>query len=249
MERAAAADLALDPHPAAHQLDQPQRDRQTEAGAAEPARRRAVGLRECLEDLVAACPAGMPMPVSVTAKCSVAPRRAHVSRRSHAQHDFALVGELDGVAQNVQQHLPEPSRRRRAASSGTSAAMWQASSSPFSRGPQRQQLRRVADRFAQIELGVLEIQPPRLDLREIEHVVDDRQQRLGRRLDRRRGTPAARSTASSAAPAPSCRGSRSAACGSRGSCSPGTRSWLPPLPRRATSRASSSLTSCASRAA
>ena len=36
---------------AAHQLDQLRGDRQAQAGAAVPARRRAVGLRERLEDL------------------------------------------------------------------------------------------------------------------------------------------------------------------------------------------------------
>ena len=44
--------VALDPHAAAHQLDQPQRDRQAEAGAAVAPRRRAVRLGEGLENLL-----------------------------------------------------------------------------------------------------------------------------------------------------------------------------------------------------
>ena len=43
---------AFDPEAAAHQLDEPARDRQTQAGAAKAASRRSVGLRERLENLV-----------------------------------------------------------------------------------------------------------------------------------------------------------------------------------------------------
>ena len=50
VEGAAAARLALDPDPAAHHADQLRRDRQAEPGAAEAARRRAVGLGERGED-------------------------------------------------------------------------------------------------------------------------------------------------------------------------------------------------------
>src|SRR5262249_24668618 len=48
VELAAAADLALDPHAPAHQLLQLRRDRQPQAGAAVPPRRRAVHLLERL---------------------------------------------------------------------------------------------------------------------------------------------------------------------------------------------------------
>ena len=65
------ARLALDPDPAAHQLHQRRRDRQAEAGAAEPPRRRSVGLAEGSK-IVACLSGGMPMPVSLTAKCSCA---------------------------------------------------------------------------------------------------------------------------------------------------------------------------------
>ena len=52
MKRAAPVHLALDPDGASHQLDQSQRDGQAQTGAAIAARRRAVGLRERLEDLL-----------------------------------------------------------------------------------------------------------------------------------------------------------------------------------------------------
>jgi hypothetical protein len=50
VKRAAPADLALDPDPAAHQVHRPGRDAQAEAGAAVLARRRAARLGEGLED-------------------------------------------------------------------------------------------------------------------------------------------------------------------------------------------------------
>ena len=51
----------------------------------------------------------MPMPVSTTEKRSVA-WLASAQLLDHAQHDAALVRELDRVAHEVQQHLPQPER-------------------------------------------------------------------------------------------------------------------------------------------
>src|SRR5258708_32878818 len=50
MERAAGARLALDPDSSAHEAHECGRDGQAEAGAAEPARGRSIGLAEGLED-------------------------------------------------------------------------------------------------------------------------------------------------------------------------------------------------------
>ena len=49
---------------------------------------------------------------------------------------------------------------------------------PFSDGADREQLRGIADGFTRVELGAFEIEPPRLDLREVEDVVDDLEQRF-----------------------------------------------------------------------
>ena len=51
---------------------------------------------------------------------------------------------------------------------------------PFLRAD-REQLGRIAEASRSIELGALEIEPPRLDLREVEDVVDDREERSRRR--------------------------------------------------------------------
>ena len=99
--------LARQPDPAAHHLDQMRRDRQPQSGAAVAAGRRRVGLHERPEDL--------PLLVLRDADAGVgdgeAQRRLH--RRSCARlatfdDDFARVGELDGVADQVDEHLPEP---------------------------------------------------------------------------------------------------------------------------------------------
>ena len=85
---------------AAEQARDLARDRQAQAGAAVLARRRAVGLLEGLEDQRAACPRGMPTPVSMTANAE-----APVLRRADAQRHRALVGELERVGEQVAQHL------------------------------------------------------------------------------------------------------------------------------------------------
>ena len=102
-------DLALDPQPAAHQLDQAARDGQTQARAAEAARRRAVGLRERLEDVAPACRRGMPMPVSLTTEVQrhgLGGRLLGTCRRASTTSPCGR--ELDGVADDVEQHLPQP---------------------------------------------------------------------------------------------------------------------------------------------
>ena len=144
---------ALDPQASAHQLDEPQRDGQAEARAAVPPRRRAVGLRERLEDL--------PLLVRERCRCRCRSRRSAASRdrRSTASTltrttTSPSVGELDGVADDVQQHLAEPAgiaehhlRHVGPDVAGELDALF--------RGAQRQQLGRVADGLAQVELGAL----------------------------------------------------------------------------------------------
>ena len=48
-------------------------------------------------------------------------------------------------------------------------------------GPQRQRVHRVADGIAQVEVDRVELELARLDLGEVEDVVDDGQQRIGGR--------------------------------------------------------------------
>ena len=125
-------DLALDPDPAAHQLDQlrarspaPGRCRRTCASSScRPARtpRRSAC---CLSG-------GMPMPVSRDREVQATLVRRLAPRRSTRDDHLALLGELDGVADQVDERPAAAGPGRRPGASGTSGATWQASSSPFS---------------------------------------------------------------------------------------------------------------------
>ena len=105
-----------------------------------------------------------------------------VDQRS-AQHHFAGLGELDGVAGQVQQDLPQPRRRRPAARRAPrveSTHQLQALAPRPTRPPARATSSRQS---AQVEVDRLQLQLARFDLREIEDVVDDAEQRLARRPD------------------------------------------------------------------
>jgi hypothetical protein len=177
VELTADPGLALEPETAAHHLDELRRDGETEAGAAVSARRRRVGLDERPEDL----------PPLVLGHAD-----ARVSHRAAEQHvvvaplgngdldaHLALVGELDRVADQVEQDLTEASRiageRRRHVRRDAARQL-----QPLLIGARRQQLDAVFDGVADGERHVLEREPARLDLRDVEDVVDDRHQRLRR---------------------------------------------------------------------
>ena len=126
--------------------------------------------------------AEMPMPVSVTSKRSVTCDGAVADLR-HAHDDFAVLGELHGVADQVGQHLaqrPGIAAQRR----GHIAVDERRQLEPFRLRLLGQHVDRVLDRAAQVEIDLLEAQLPGLDLREVQDVVDDRQQRVAARLDR-----------------------------------------------------------------
>ena len=100
-------ELAVDPDASAHQLDQLRGDRQAEAGAAVAARGRRVGLHERPRRSSPCLSGAMPMPVSRTQNCSVAASLAAVVRRDARRTTSPRVGELDGVADEVEDHLPQ----------------------------------------------------------------------------------------------------------------------------------------------
>ena len=123
--------LALDPDAAAHQLDELRRDRQAEAGAAEPARGRAVGLRERLEDRRAACPPGCRCRCRATANVQRRAARPCALVEADVDVDRAALGELDRVADEVDQHLPQPDRIADDARRARRARRRSVSASPF----------------------------------------------------------------------------------------------------------------------
>ena len=134
---------------------------------------------------------GMPMPVSVTddSQRHVA-ASLRLASRTCTTH-LALLGELDGVADQVDQDLTQTRRGRPASASGTSCGIWQASSSPFwcARRPSAFTVSPSVSRRSKSIVSKLQL--ARLDLGEVQDVVDDRQQRVRRALDACPGTRAA----------------------------------------------------------
>ena len=130
MERAADADLALEPDRAAHQRHELGGDREARGRCRRTSRvvecrpaRTPRRSRRCLS-------AGIPMPVSDDRE--VQRDGVLVERRALDVHDdFAALGELDRVADQIRQHLPQPARDRRRARRARRTRMWQASSRLF----------------------------------------------------------------------------------------------------------------------
>ncbi len=95
--------------------------------------------------------------------------------------DFAALGELDRVASRL-----SSTWRTRLGSpitcGGTSLATSQIQFEVLLVRAQRQGLHRFADYPRQVERNMLDQQLAGLDLREVENVVDDRQQRLATRI-------------------------------------------------------------------
>ena len=85
------------------------RDRQAQAGAAVPARHRAVGLRERLEDQRLLVARDADAGVADRERAGRTPSRSPAigSASATSTDDLAALGELDGVADQVQQHLAQ----------------------------------------------------------------------------------------------------------------------------------------------
>src|SRR5262249_4859112 len=98
-----------------------------------------------------------------------------------ADHDFAALRELDRIARQVEQDLPQaprvapqPARRLGV----NTADQFQ----PLDTGRLGEQADRLLDGGIQVEVYRFQLQLTGLDLREIEDVVEDVEQGLGRRL-------------------------------------------------------------------
>jgi len=108
------------------------------------------------------------------------PDTRHTTLDSH--HDFALLGKLDRVAEEVDQDLAHPGDI--ADDRGWSSFVDHVGQvEPFLGGAWRQQIQRRLDALPQVERLAFEGQLASFDLREVEDVVDDRQQRIGAGLD------------------------------------------------------------------
>ena len=174
-EAAADAGRAVDARLSAHQLRQLARDGEPEAGAAVAARGRAVGLLEGGEQRAHA--------VGGDADARVVHLEAHVERRrlpvdpGGSQGDGATLGELDGVAEQVEQRLRDPGRV--AVDDGRQVVGGDDELEPL-----RSRLvgdQRAGPRQHRVDREIGRVQPKLagLDLREIEDVVDDVEQVVG----------------------------------------------------------------------
>ena len=177
-ERRAAPEAAVEADLAAHQLDDTARDRQPETRAAEASARRLIGLAERLEELL---------------RDLGRDPGARVGDRE-AQHDAELAldavddgarrhapggGELHRVSEQVQQHLAQAVGVAEHAARDVRGDIGREREPLLARGG-GQDVGRVLDRDDRRERDALQLHPAGLDLREVEDVVDDRQQRLGR---------------------------------------------------------------------
>ena len=174
------AGTALRPDATPHRLGQPPADREPQAGPAEAARRRLVGLRERLEErldpLLRHPDAGVP-------EREVQDVQLFLGRLDvHGQDDFAALRELHRIVEEVQEHLAQP---RLVADHRLRHLLVEHVGQVESllRREGGHEVEGGLDAGAQVERLPLEIEPPGLDLREVEDVVDHRQQRLAARAD------------------------------------------------------------------
>ena len=180
MKCTADARLTRDGHASAHHLHQRRGDGEPQAGAAEPAGRRPVGLPEGFED--------RPLLVLGDADARIGDREVE-HRAAVVAHVFAdrhehvtRLGELDGVADQIGDDLRQTDRVADDAGRRVRRDVAQELQALGVRA-HAERLERVADGVGERKRHRFELQLPRLDLREVEDVVQNRQQRLGGRLD------------------------------------------------------------------
>ena len=204
MERAALARLALDPDPCRPSCV---------TSRAEIARPRPVPPYWRVVELsawvnaskITACfSAGMPMPVSLHRECSTTSSSACRRLRSHARRPPRRCSvNLIGVADQVDEDLAQPAGvadQRVGHVAATSTGQLQA----LLLRPQRRAFA-VSRGVAQVEVDRVEVELARLDLGEVEDVVDHRQERVGRRVHHLEIFALLGRQRRCRAPAPSCR--------------------------------------------
>ena len=182
-------------------------DGEAEPGAAVAARRRGVGLREGLEDAFEACPARSRCRCRRprSARHRVAARRAARGRRTDTSPSLR---ELDGVGEQVAEHLAERARGRRGRWPGRRRRARTSSSRPLpcACGESISQVSSIASRRSNSWSS--SSSRPGLDLGEVEDVVDDAPAAPRRRTPRSARSRAARTRARCPAAARSCRSRR-----------------------------------------
>ena len=154
---------------------------QPQAGAAEASRGRGIGLLEGLKEGLLHLGRDADARVADLDQkrhLTVGPRRL----RRHMNHDRALFGELDRIADQVEEHLLDPYRiamqkRQRCV---TPVRLQGVLASIRSVG---ERVDHLANDLCRIKVDLFEFEAPSLDLRIIENVVEHRHQRAGRSVE------------------------------------------------------------------
>ena len=176
-EGRALARLALHADRASHHRGELPGDRQAEAGPPVPARGRPVGLREGAEDPLAGLRRDADPGIRDLEAQGGRVRALRVG--GHPHDDLTPLGELDGVAGQVDQDLAQPagvSPHLRRDTVVDDACQLQ----PLAVGALRQEIAHVLDGLAQVEIDHLQLQLPCLDLGKIQDVVDHAEERFRR---------------------------------------------------------------------
>ena len=109
--------------------------------------------------------------------------RAGQHPAGHLEADLALVGELDRVADEIEQHLAQPLVV--ADEAGGQIVVDDVDQvEVLLAGLGREQVERFLDAGAEVERKLIQREPARLDLREIENVVDDGEERFAAGAER-----------------------------------------------------------------
>ena len=177
-EGATAPQLALHANPRAHQGRDALADGQAQPRAAETPGGGAVGLRERIEDRLdgfcADAHARVPDPK--------AQQLGFARNRFCGQLHVPLERELDGVVEQVQEHLPQAYGIADDAA-GNLRRDRQAQIEVLAPGGVQLEVDDRAHHLVQVEVDPLELQAIALDFGVVEHVVDDPQQPAGRAVD------------------------------------------------------------------
>ena len=233
-ERWSLPGRAFDRDRAAHALDDPLGNRQPKAGAAELAGRAAVGLLEFAGNRAPGPRGEMPMPVSRTGDGN----RVGLRGRLDDDGDAAVIGELDGVAGEVEQHLAQ-ARGVADDARGQALVDVAADLETFRLRARAEQLDGFLDKGRERKTAARRDRAGRL--RSWRNRAPPRSAKATSRP--RSSRPSGRSSAPASAPCRRedrpCRECRSAGCGSRAKPSSGSATWRgwPLRPGRARPRA------------
>src|ERR1700687_3643265 len=174
-ESRALPDFALDVHFAAHQLNQLLRNRQAESRTTVLTGRGSIGLRKAFEDVVQL--AGRNADAGVRDRKAKADLLAGALLAFHAQVNVSLGRELDGVAGKVDENLPDAPRVADNASRRIGRNS-QNEVEPLLLRLRGHEFSHIFDCQPEVEGDGLHGHFTRFDLRDIEDVVDDREQRV-----------------------------------------------------------------------